>query len=300
MLHQAIPITGLFIKTGPVVQVKNSDGKIEKLCDDDAYIAWEGPLVVLSSSLSASASEILIGALRDHRRAVIVGAKATYGKGSVQFAFDMNRFPSYRSSDKNLGAAYITIQKWYLPTGTSTQLRGVPADIKLVGLDECFHRREADYPHALDWDTIPPADFDSNNTMGGIECPVTDDLIKVLEEQSISRQRTMEEFVILRERIDNFDAIVNREVFPLKISTRLDEKRHEDDFKKRMNERIRSLVAKQGYASQDIELPDIEHDDEDQPAKESSDEDIDGIAIFDTNLRECLRIIVDWERILHP
>jgi carboxyl-terminal processing protease len=300
LLHQAVAITGLFIKTGLVVQVKDSDGKIEKLFDDDASIAWKGPLVVLSSSLSASASEILIGALRDHKRAVIVGAKATYGKGSVQFAFDMNKFSPHLGWNKDLGAAYITTQKWYLPTGTSTQLRGVPADIKLAGLDECFHRREADYPHALDWDTIPPADFNDCDAMRGVECRVTDDLIAALGGQSAMRQETMEEFAILRERIDHFDTAVNREIFPLKISVRLAEKKLDDDFKREMNYRVKALVEKQDYASESVELPDINRDEDDLAGYENSKESVDGIAIFDTNLRECLRIIADWEKILHP
>jgi carboxyl-terminal processing protease len=288
LLDQAILITGLFITTGPVVQVKDSFGRIEKLYDNDKKVAWDGPLVILSSSMSASASEILIGALKDHRRALIVGAEATYGKGSVQVALDMNTMFHSLSDKKNLGAAYVTVQKWYLPTGTSTQLKGVPADITLHSLDECFHRREADQPHALGWDMVPPAEFDDDN-IGG----VTDSLVETLRERSRARQDTLEEFRILRERIDHFDAIVNRNEIPLKISTRLGEKRREERFRKGMDDRVEELEKTRGYPCQPIRLPDVV-DQQDSPEDDRDRDDVDSIAIFDTNLRECLRITADW------
>jgi carboxyl-terminal processing protease len=299
LLNQAILITGLFITTGPVVQVKDTFGKIEKLCDEDESIAWEGPLVVLSSSMSASASEILIGALRDHRRAVVVGAEATYGKGSVQVALDMNIFFNSLNGNKDLGAAYITIQKWYLPTGVSTQLKGVPADIKLSSLDKCFHKREADYPHALGCDAIPPVEFDEKSAKKMSEWPVTESLIAVLNEQSKLRQESMEEFQILRERIEHFDGVVNQKEFPLKISTRLAEKKIEDDFNDAMSERVKILAEAQDYQCQKIRLPDIA-DDEDSSVKNKVKEDVDSIILFDTNLRECLRILTDWVVLFAP
>ncbi|MDR2737472.1 MAG: carboxy terminal-processing peptidase [Puniceicoccales bacterium] len=293
LLQQAILITGLFITTGPVVQIKDSFGKIEKLCDEDENIAWDGPLVVLSSSMSASASEILIGALRDHRRAIIVGAEATYGKGSVQMAFDMNMFFNALNGVRDLGAAYITVQKWYLPTGVSTQLKGVPSDIKLFGLDECFHRREADYPHALGCDEIPPVEFERKWEKKKARFTVTDSLIAQLDALSKTRQETLDEFKILRRRVDHFDGVVNRVEFTLEIPTRLAEKRDEEKFKVDINAEIEALAESQGYRCQNVELPDIEHDTDSQ-ADEKPPEDIDGIVLFDTNLRECLRIIADW------
>ncbi|MDR2628731.1 MAG: carboxy terminal-processing peptidase, partial [Puniceicoccales bacterium] len=223
LLNQAVSVTGLFIKTGPVVQVKDSFGKIEQFYDENEDVAWGGPLIILSSSMSASASEILIGALHDHRRAIIVGAEATYGKGSVQVALDMNTFFNSLGGNKDLGAAYITIQKWYLPTGISTQLKGVPADIKLPSLDECFHKREADYPWALNCDTIPPIEFDYDSGLEKNRCYVTDDLISKLSETSKTRQSSLEEFALWNKRIKHYDDIVNRKEFSLKIATRIAE-----------------------------------------------------------------------------
>ncbi|MDR1401686.1 MAG: carboxy terminal-processing peptidase [Puniceicoccales bacterium] len=297
LLDQAVLITGLFILDGPVVQVKNSFGEIEQFYDENEEISWKGPLVVLSSSMSASASEILIGALRDHRRVIVVGAEATYGKGSVQVTLDMNKFFSSLGGNKDLGAAYITIQKWYLPTGTSTQLKGVPADIKLTGLDECFHKREADYPHALGWDTIPSAEFDQRSSIKDVEWHVTDDLIATLAERSRGRQESLPEFEILRERISHFDDVINRKEFPLKISARLDEKKSEEKFRNQVNEKIKALLASEDYLCENIKLPDIDCDGKDLP-EDKPKEDMDNIATFDTNLRECLRIVSDWASIV--
>jgi carboxyl-terminal processing protease len=299
LLHQAILITGLFIESGPVVQVKNSLGNIEKLCDEDESITWDGPLIVLSSSMSASASEILIGALRDHGRAIVVGAEATYGKGSVQMALDMNTFFNSLNGNQGLGAAYITVQKWYLPTGISTQLKGVPADIKLFGLDECFHRREADCPHALGCDAIPPAEFEQKWTVKKSKFAVTDSMVALLRERSKNRQETLEEFKVFRERVNHFDGVVNKTEFPLEISARLLERRNDEEFKNAVANKVAALAEFDGYPCQNIELPDIEHD-PDTVVEEKSPEDIDGIVLFDTNLRECLRIIADWIALPSP
>ncbi|MDR1233068.1 MAG: carboxy terminal-processing peptidase [Puniceicoccales bacterium] len=293
LLNQAVSIAGLFIKTGPVVQVKDSFGKIEQFYDENEDIAWEGPLIVLSSSMSASASEILIGALHDHRRAIIVGAEATYGKGSVQVALDMNTFFNSLSGNKDLGAAYITIQKWYLPTGISTQLKGVPADIKLPSLDECFHKREADYPWALNCDTIPPIEFDYDGGLKSNQYHVTDDLISELSEKSRARQSSLEEFALWNKRIKHYDGIVNRKEFPLKISTRVAENKLEDAFNDEMNKEIKILAKLKNYYCEDIILPDVVCDDN-VDTEEKPEEDIDGIMMFDTNLRECVRITADW------
>ncbi|MDR2432792.1 MAG: carboxy terminal-processing peptidase [Puniceicoccales bacterium] len=293
LLNQAILIAGMFIKTGPVVQVKDPFGKIEQFYDENEDIAWKGPLIVLSSSMSASASEILIGALHDHRRAIIVGAEATYGKGSVQVALDMNTFFNSLSGNKDLGAAYITVQKWYLPTGTSTQLKGVPADIKLPSLDECFHKREADYPWALNCDTIPPIEFDYDSGLGSNRCYVTDDLISKLSEKSKIRQNSLEEFALWNKRIKHYDGIVNRKEFPLKIATRIAENKLEDAFNDEMNKEIEMLSKLKNYYCEDITLPDVVRDDN-VDAEKNPEKDIDGIMMFDTNLRESVRIVGDW------
>jgi carboxyl-terminal processing protease len=299
LLNQAILIAGLFITTGPVVQVKDTFGHIEKFYDNDASIAWNGPLIILSSPMSASASEILIGALRDHRRAVVVGAEATYGKGSVQVVMDMNTMFNSFGGGKDLGAAYITVQKWYLPTGNSTQLRGVPSDIVLPSLEDCFRKREADYPHALSWDAIAPVQFDAADGDEAAVCSVDGELLIALSGKSTERQSDSDEFMLLRRRIEDFNSIVNRKEFSLNIGKRLAEKKQLENSQREMDRDIEILEKLNApyYVGQSVELPDIVRDDR-ELADGKSKKDVDGVTVFDTNLSECLRIASDWVQII--
>ena len=291
LLNEAISIAGLFIPKGPVVHVKDSFGHVETFSDDDNDVKWDGRLVILSSSMSASASEILIGAMKDHKRALIVGAKYTYGKGSVQAALDMNMLFNSINQYNRLGAAYITIQKWYLPTGISTQLEGVSPDIELSGLDECFHKREADYPHALKCDKITPAHFDFEANAKNIKHSVTGRIVSELSKLSKNRQESLEEFDIERERMRRFDDIVNRKECSLSIKKLVDEKYANDQQIDDINIRIKKLRGNDSFLSEDIKLPDVVEDNNYSCDKEN---DMDDIMIFDVNLRECLRILSDW------
>src|SRR5205814_6747184 len=132
-LEEAINLTGLFIKEGPVVQVKDSEGNLIKDEDNDPSVLYDGPLIVLTDRFSASASEILAGALQDYGRALIVGDSSTHGKGTVQSLIQLepyvHRFA--RESTNNPGAVKVTIRKFYRPSGSSTQLKGVVPDLIL-------------------------------------------------------------------------------------------------------------------------------------------------------------------------
>jgi carboxyl-terminal processing protease len=154
-LAEAIDLTGLFIKEGPVVQVKNSLGKVEVGLDDDPQVVYSGPLIVLTNRFSASASEIFAGAIQDYHRGVIVG-ESTFGKGTVQTVLDLKRF----IQDKDeVGELKLTFQKFYRVTGSSTQNRGVSPDIKLpTALGESQYGESAS-PSALPWDVINPTPF---------------------------------------------------------------------------------------------------------------------------------------------
>ncbi len=135
-LTEAINLTGLFIDEGPVVQVKDRNGRVQHYDDLDRGMAWKGPLVVLISKFSASASEILAGAIQDYHRGLIVGDKTTHGKGTVQSLLDLGQSFLFRGTPNapQLGALKITMQQFYRPSGDSTQKRGVLSDIELPSL----------------------------------------------------------------------------------------------------------------------------------------------------------------------
>jgi carboxyl-terminal processing protease len=150
-LTEAIDLTGLFIKNGPIVQVKNSSNKIETLTDDNPSLLYNGPLVVLTNRFSASASEIFAGAIQDYHRGVIVG-ESSYGKGTVQTVINLNRF--INDPDNQVGELKITFQKFYRVTGSSTQHKGVTPDIKFPTALSPEQFGESSSPSALPWDEI--------------------------------------------------------------------------------------------------------------------------------------------------
>ena len=148
-LKEAIDCTGLFIDYGPVVQVKDSYGRIEVLDDTDRGVAWSKPMIVLTSKFSASASEILAGAIQDYQRGLVVGDSTTHGKGTVQTLLDIGQVVyNNRNAPNEFGALKITIQQFYRPNGDSTQLRGVLADIVLPSVTDKMDVSESDldYP----------------------------------------------------------------------------------------------------------------------------------------------------------
>ena len=158
-LNEAISLTGLFIKDGPVVQVKDADGYVRPYPDPDPGIVWSGPLVVLISKFSASASEILAGAIQDYDRGLIVGDRASHGKGTVQSLMDLGRQLFRIPNSPSLGALKITMQQFYRPDGESTQKRGVVADIELPSLTTHLDVGEADLDYPIDFDKVAPTSF---------------------------------------------------------------------------------------------------------------------------------------------
>ncbi|MCS7239226.1 MAG: carboxy terminal-processing peptidase [Thermoguttaceae bacterium] len=157
-LQEALALTGLFIDEGPLLQVKDAAGRIQPHYDTDGQSLWKGPLVVVISKFSASASEILAGAIQDYRRGLIVGDPATHGKGTVQSLMELGQLLS-PFNPLNLGAAKITVQKFYRPSGDSTQNRGVLSDIQLPSLSAHLDVAESDLDYALEFDRVPPLEF---------------------------------------------------------------------------------------------------------------------------------------------
>jgi len=159
-LEEALSLTGLFLKSGPIVQTKDYNGSIRISSDPDPGIAYSGPLIVLTSRQSASASEIFAAALQDYGRAVIVGDKNTFGKGTVQTILPIGRFASLLGSHSDEdGALKLTIQKFYRVAGGSTQLHGVASDIVLPSLSDLPEFGEGALKNALAYDEVTKAKF---------------------------------------------------------------------------------------------------------------------------------------------
>ncbi len=157
-LKTVVEMAGLFIKKGPIVQVRSNDNQKEVHDDTDDRIQWDGPLVILVNELSASASEILAAAMQDYKRAVVIGSKQTFGKGTVQNVIPLDRI--VRSSDQgDLGAIKLTTQKFYRINGGSTQLEGVKSDVVVPDRYSYIDLGERDQQYPLEWDKISPAKY---------------------------------------------------------------------------------------------------------------------------------------------
>ncbi len=192
-LTEAISLTGLFIDQGPVVQVKDANGSVQKYDDDHPGTTWDGPLVVLTSKLSASASEILAGAIKDYHRGIIVGDPQTHGKGTVQTLMDIGQ-SLFQIRRANYGALKVTLQQFYLPDGESTQLDGVAADIILPSVISKMPVAEGDLEYALAHDSINPTKHDLYRM-------VPTDLVNSLRANSQERIASNKEFSELMRRI---------------------------------------------------------------------------------------------------
>ena len=164
-LEEAINLTGLFIRKGPIVQTRAPTGQIEVGTDDDDKVLYDGPLIVLTSRFSASASEIMAGAVQDYGRGVVVGDTSTFGKGTVQtivgLAPLMDRAKLAYAYDP--GALKVTISKFYRPSGASTQLKGIASDIVLPSRTDFSDFNEASLKNPLPWDAVPAKPYDRLN-----------------------------------------------------------------------------------------------------------------------------------------
>ncbi len=193
-LTEAINLTGLFIDQGPVVQIKGAGGHVEPYSDMVPGSTWDGPLVVLTSKFSASASEIFAGAIQDYRRGLIVGDYTTHGKGTVQSLLDLGSQILRIKNPPQWGALKITIQQFYRPNGDSTQNRGVLSDVELPSLTTHLDVGESDLDFALAFDSVKPAPFATTNM-------VNDNMIGQIKAQSKRRLETSEDFDKVEKRI---------------------------------------------------------------------------------------------------
>ena len=183
-LQTVVDMTGLFIETGPIVQVKSIGNRKKVLYDKDPSVFWDGPLVILVNQMSASASEIMAAALQDYERAVVVGSDNTFGKGTVQNVLDLNRFLS--NSDFDLGALKITTEKFYRINGGSVQLKGVESDIVTPNTYSHIEIGEADEKNPLEWDQIDKAQFRKWDGYYNLESVINDSKLRISKNELFS------------------------------------------------------------------------------------------------------------------
>ncbi len=248
-LQEAIDLTGLFIKDGPVVQVKNSDGNIDVATDPDPGIVYDGPLAVLVNRFSASASEIFSAAIQDYGRGLVIGEQ-TYGKGTVQNLIDLNRLSSKKNKD--LGQVKITIAKYYRINGGSTQHLGVVPDISFPSFVDPSEFGESSEPSALPWDEIKSAKFNRYGDLSKI--------IPILKQKHLERITNNQDFDYLLEDIKIYKENKNKTSISLNEVIRKKEKDEEEQKKfERENERRKSI----GLDLLDEEVPEVKSDKKD-------------------------------------
>jgi carboxyl-terminal processing protease len=207
-LTEAISLTGLFIDNGPVLQVKDPDGDVQHYDDNDRGMAWKGPLVVLTSKFSASASEILAGAIQDYHRGLVVGDSATHGKGTVQTMLELGPQMFRVANPPDLGSLKLTVQQFYRPNGDSTQQRGVLADVVLPSLTDHMDVAEADLDHPVPFDKVPTTDFRRLDQVDA-------NIVSTLKGLSTERIDKSEDFQKLAKNIKRYEEQKTKKEVPL-------------------------------------------------------------------------------------
>lgn len=226
-LEDARLMSGLFIDKGPIVQVKSHEGKVDVLEDEEAGLTYDGPLIVLQNRFSASASEILAGAMQDYGRAIIIGGDYSHGKGTVQAVLDLNRGPFVSIWGQTLGALKVTIQKFYRVTGASTQYKGITPDIILPDIFSYVESREKDLEYSLPWDQIQARPF---NRWTKFTYNISD-----LKQKSIQRIKDSALFTKINRNID----YLNKKKKDTTVSLNLKKVQEEEEQNKKMADELK-------------------------------------------------------------
>jgi len=240
-LQEASELTGLFIPNGPVVQVRNSNGRIDVQRDNDGTVTYDGPLAVMVNRFSASASEIFSGAIQDYKRGVIIG-ETTYGKGSVQQLVNLDQF---LPGESDLGQLKLTVAKYYRIIGSSTQNVGVVPDVEFPSFVNLEKYGERSLPSALPWDQIKPTYFSASDY---VSSEIIDNLKRLFTNRLISDEELKEYLNELKE----IQEIRNRSQVSLNYEKR---KKELDELEQKMNHDEMDL-------SQDIDGTEVPEDDD--------------------------------------
>ncbi len=245
-LSEAVDMTGLFIKEGPVVQVRDSRGRVKVERDEDPKIVYSGPLAVLVDRFSASASEIFTAAIQDYRRGIVVGSQ-TFGKGTVQNIMPLSRM--FPHSKQKLGQIKFTIAKFYRVNGGSTQLKGVMPDIPIPSRFDVLDVGESSEKNALAWDEIEPVDYDVFDPRLPQEIPT----LKKLHEK---RMQHDPEYKLILKEIGEIKRERKKNSVSLNLAVR---KKLRDEREKRKKE-LKKLHKKLGYKkNEDFYLVETAH-----------------------------------------
>ena len=246
-LTEATALTGLFIDNGPVVQLRNANGRISRLDDPDPVprSAYNGPLVVLVNRYSASASEIFAAAIQDYERGIVVGQQ-TYGKGTVQNLYALDQY--VRRNQDELGQLTLTIGKYYRVTGESTQNRGVIPDIELPSYIDIDNTGESSRDTALPWDKIKPSRYKKNQSM--------EEPINQLRELHTERRKTDPELIFLQKDIEESSLYRKKTTVSLNLNKRISEREDREERKEEID-KIRIEANNNDEAQEENEDRDI-------------------------------------------
>jgi carboxyl-terminal processing protease len=298
-LNEAINLAGFFIPPSPILGVRTVNGFILPMKSEAVSPEWDGPVEILESKQSASATEIFAGALQDYHRALIVGDQTTHGKGTVQqvYSFTTIREPTEK------GAAKITMEKWYLPDGNSVQSRGVKADIALPSDIDFLPIGEGDMKNALPWDSVPSLPLTLSGDGPWRNSLVDDSLVSKLHAASDGRLSTLDEMALLQKRVTWEKARENQKEFSLNFDARMAERRNDIAIRDELRAGLEALSKKVDYKTTEIELEAAKAQDDgtlkiraEDMAKVDDGDPADTPLDFDVQLRESVRIMADWLR----
>jgi len=252
LLEEAKTLSGLFINTGPVVQVKEVFG-VKHLDDDDEGTAWDGPLVVLINKLSASASEIFAGVIKDYDRGLIIGDSSTFGKGTVQSIVQI-RDHTRRNDRKNRGALKLTIQQFYRANGDSTQINGVSPHVHLPSLRDYMDFGESKMDNALKFEKVPELPHDDYKK-------ISPELVTLLNERSAQRRNDDPKFQKQQERIKQFlDRKARHTIALNEVKFKAEYAPDEDDKDRAEEKRLEKDKKKKKYTEREVWSSDFYND----------------------------------------
>jgi carboxyl-terminal processing protease len=266
-LVEAVELTGLFIPKGPVVQRKQSDGKISQEIDRDPTQVYDGPMAIMINRFSASASEIFAAAIQDYKRGIIVGEQS-YGKGTVQSVIDLD---NYMANEKDpVGQLKITLEKFYRVNGSSTQHKGVSPDFALPSAFSAEEFGESSQPSALPWDMIPTSVYTPTNT---ILAPVLTHLQAAFQ----ARLKTKPDLIKLKQDFDRWKKIKEQN----SISLNFEKRKKELDEQKKKPDESQAIMDALGGTDETVADKDKKEKTADKHAK-------------DAYLKETQQILSDW------